>query len=179
MYIADLHIHSRFFPGHQPRRGSPPPGLVGAAQGHWAGGHRRFHPPRLARRAAGTAGSGRRGTYTLREDLRLPQEAPGPAPYFVVTGEISCIYKRHGKTRKVHNLLLLPSLEAAVFQLFEGKGLTLGCAESCTGGLIAKRMTDLSGVSAVFRGGVVSYATGGEAQPSWGCLRRCWTSSGR
>ena len=39
------------------------------------------------------------------------------------------------------------------------KGLTLGCAESCTGGLIAKRMTDLSGVSAVFRGGVVSYAT--------------------
>lgn len=53
------------------------------------------------------------GLYTLREDLRLPQEAPGPAPYFVVTGEISCIYKRHGKTRKVHNLLLLPSLEAA------------------------------------------------------------------
>ena len=32
---------------------------------------------------------------------------------FVITGEISCIYKRHGKTRKVHNLILLPSLEAA------------------------------------------------------------------
>ena len=27
--------------------------------------------------------------------------------------EISCIYKRHGRTRKVHNLILLPSLEAA------------------------------------------------------------------
>ena len=54
----------------------------------------------------------------------------------------------------------VPSLEAAVFQLLKEKGLTLGCAESCTGGLIAKRMTDLSGVSAVFRGGVVSYATG-------------------
>ena len=53
----------------------------------------------------------------------------------------------------------VPSLEAAVFQLLKEKGLTLGCAESCTGGLIAKRMTDLSGVSAVFRGGVVSYAT--------------------
>lgn len=46
-----------------------------------------------------------------------------------------------------------------MFQLLKEKGLTLGCAESCTGGLIAKRMTDLSGVSAVFRGGVVSYAT--------------------
>ena len=53
----------------------------------------------------------------------------------------------------------VPSLEAAVFQLLKEKGLTFGCAESCTGGLIAKRMTDLAGVSAVFRGGVVSYAT--------------------
>ena len=34
-------------------------------------------------------------------------------PRFVVTGEISSIYKRGGKTRKVHNLILLPSLEAA------------------------------------------------------------------
>ena len=53
----------------------------------------------------------------------------------------------------------VPSLEAAVFRLLQEKSLTFGCAESCTGGLIAKRMTDLSGVSAVFRGGVVSYAT--------------------
>ena len=53
----------------------------------------------------------------------------------------------------------VPSIEAAVFRLLQEKGLTFGCAESCTGGLIAKRMTDLSGVSAVFRGGVVSYAT--------------------
>ena len=53
----------------------------------------------------------------------------------------------------------IPSLEAAVLALLKEKGLTLGSAESCTGGLIAKRMTDLSGASAVFRGGVVSYAT--------------------
>ena len=31
----------------------------------------------------------------------------------MVTGEISSIYKRDGKTRKVHNVILLPSLEAA------------------------------------------------------------------
>ena len=36
-------------------------------------------------------------------------------------------------------------------------GLTLSCAESCTGGLIAKKVTDISGASAVFHGGVVSY----------------------
>ena len=37
------------------------------------------------------------------------------------------------------------------------KGLTLSCAESCTGGLIAKSLTDIPGCSDVFYGGVVSY----------------------
>ena len=37
------------------------------------------------------------------------------------------------------------------------KGLTLSSAESCTGGLIAKRMTDVSGASEVFLGGCVTY----------------------
>jgi uncharacterized protein (TIGR00375 family) len=32
---------------------------------------------------------------------------------FIVTGEISSIYKRDGRVRKVHNIILLPSLEAA------------------------------------------------------------------
>ena len=51
------------------------------------------------------------------------------------------------------------SIAAQVLALCRERGLTLSAAESITGGLIAKRMTDLSGVSAVFRGGVVSYAT--------------------
>lgn len=38
------------------------------------------------------------------------------------------------------------------------KGLTAATAESCTGGLVAKKITDLAGVSEVFVGGVVSYA---------------------
>ena len=51
----------------------------------------------------------------------------------------------------------VPSLEAAVLALLKETGCTLGCAESCTGGLLAKRITDLPGASAVFMGGVVSY----------------------
>ena len=42
-------------------------------------------------------------------------------------------------------------------RLLLGLDLTLSAAESCTGGLIAKRMTDLPGASRVFKGGVVSY----------------------
>jgi PncC family amidohydrolase len=37
-------------------------------------------------------------------------------------------------------------------------GLTVGCAESCTGGFVAKLITDIAGSSGYFRGGVVSYS---------------------
>jgi nicotinamide-nucleotide amidase len=49
------------------------------------------------------------------------------------------------------------SLEAVCLRLLKEKGLTFAAAESCTGGLIAKRLTDLPGASRVFMGGVVSY----------------------
>lgn len=42
--------------------------------------------------------------------------------------------------------------------LFHTSGLTLALAESCTGGMIAARVTDIAGCSAWFRGGVVAYS---------------------
>ena len=49
------------------------------------------------------------------------------------------------------------SLEEAVLAILKEQGKTVSFAESCTGGLLAKRLTDLPGASQVFRGGVVSY----------------------
>ena len=43
-------------------------------------------------------------------------------------------------------------------------GQTLVTAESCTGGLIANRLTDVSGASEVFRYGFVTYANEADAQ---------------
>ena len=50
------------------------------------------------------------------------------------------------------------TLEEQVVKTLNEKGLVLATAESCTGGLIAKRITDVSGSSAVFNCGIVSYS---------------------
>ena len=48
-------------------------------------------------------------------------------------------------------------MEEAVFALMEQNGMTFAAAESCTGGELAKRFTDIPGASAHFLGGVVTY----------------------
>jgi PncC family amidohydrolase len=49
-------------------------------------------------------------------------------------------------------------LEITVGRLLAEAGLTLGTAESCTGGLIAHRITNVAGSSSYFLGGIVAYA---------------------
>ena len=49
------------------------------------------------------------------------------------------------------------NLEEVALAALKERSLTFSCAESCTGGLIAKRLTDLPGASAVFKGGAVTY----------------------
>ena len=46
-----------------------------------------------------------------------------------------------------------------VVALLQEKNLTVASAESCTGGLIAKRLTDIAGCSSVVAGGAVTYQT--------------------
>ena len=51
------------------------------------------------------------------------------------------------------------TLEEFVAKLLTTKQMTLATAESCTGGRIAQKITEMSGASAYFKGGIVSYAT--------------------
>lgn len=115
MYIADLHIHSHF--SRATSRDCDLAHLDRAARNKGVGlvGTGDFtHPAwRAAMREALIPAE--EGLYLLRGESRLPAEAAGadePAR-FVVTGEISTIYKKNGKTRKVHSLILLPGLDAA------------------------------------------------------------------
>lgn len=49
------------------------------------------------------------------------------------------------------------SLEQAAAQALTARGLTLSVAESCTGGLLSKRITDVAGASKFYKGGACTY----------------------
>ena len=51
------------------------------------------------------------------------------------------------------------TIEHAVLTVLRARGLTLGVAESLTGGLMGARICDVPGASDVFRGSIVSYAS--------------------
>ena len=113
MYFADLHIHSRFSRATSRDCDLPHLDWWARRKGITLIGTGDFTHPAWRAELRDQLEPAGEGVYALRSHLRLAEGAPGPTPRFVVSGEISCIYKHHGRTRKVHNLILLPSLEAA------------------------------------------------------------------
>ena len=114
MYIADLHIHSKYS-----RATSRDCDLAHLDAGMRMKGVQLLgtgdftHPAWRAEMQTALEPA-EEGLYRLRREYRLPgawQNAQDPR--FLISGEISTIYKKDGKTRKVHHLILLSSLEAA------------------------------------------------------------------
>lgn len=115
MHIADLHIHSRYSratskdctPEHLDlwarRKGI---GIVGSGD---------FTHPAWRQELEEKLEPAGNGFYVLKDEYRIadPFLADTVRPQFVITGEISSIYKKNGKVRKVHSLILLPGLEEA------------------------------------------------------------------
>ena len=113
--IADLHIHSRFSMATS-KEGTPENldswarkkgiSLIGTGD---------FTHPVWREELKERLVSEGNGLYRLRDEYvkEESRKFPGEGTRFVVSGEISSIYKKNGKTRKIHNVILLPSLEAA------------------------------------------------------------------
>jgi DNA helicase-2/ATP-dependent DNA helicase PcrA len=117
--IADLHIHSRFSIATGQEADLEHLDLWGRYKGvQVVGTGDCTHPGWLAELAAKLLPVDE-GVYGLKPELALPLEIKGPAwegvapVRFVLTGEVSSIYKKGGRVRKVHLLLVLSGLDAA------------------------------------------------------------------
>ena len=129
----------------------------------------------IASRTVKTFGIGESAAEALLRDLMNALHNPTLAPYAKPTGTELRI-TAHAATEEEAYALIAPveeqvkeilgehvigvnvnSIQEVCLNLLKEKALTLGTAESCTGGLIAKLITDLPGASAVLKGGIVSY----------------------
>lgn len=114
MYIADLHIHSKY--SRATSRDCTPEHLDLWARRKGIGllGTGDFTHPAWREELKQKLQPAEEGLYVLREEFRLEDPtAGGEHPRFVLSGEISSIYKKNGRVRKVHNVILLPGLAQA------------------------------------------------------------------
>ena len=113
--IADLHIHSRFSMATS-KEGTPENlDFWARKKGISLIGTGDFTHPVWREELKERLVSEGNGLYRLRDEYvkEESRKFPGEGTRFVGSGEISSIYKKNGKTRKVHNVILLPGLEAA------------------------------------------------------------------
>lgn len=115
-WLADLHIHSHFSRATGRQLNLEQLDLWAAYKGlALLGSGDCTHPGWLAEISARLQPV-EAGFYTLKPEYRQtipPRPDRDQTPVrFVISGEISSIYKKNGKTRKVHTLVLLPSLAA-------------------------------------------------------------------
>ncbi|MCI8828288.1 MAG: competence/damage-inducible protein A [Ruminiclostridium sp.] len=129
----------------------------------------------IASRTVKTFGIGESAAEALLRPLMNRLENPTLAPYAKPTGTELRITARAATQAEAMAMIApveeevkailgdkvigvdVSSIQEVCLALLRERGLTLGTAESCTGGMMASLMTDLPGASQVFRGGVVSY----------------------
>jgi uncharacterized protein (TIGR00375 family) len=116
-FIADLHIHSHF--SRATSKSLVPEELFVWAQkkGITVIGTGDFTHAGWLSELQEKLEPAENGLYQLKPELqetlsdRVPGSCSSPVR-FVLSGEISCIYKRGGRTRKIHNLILMPDFES-------------------------------------------------------------------
>lgn len=115
-FLADLHIHSPY--SRATSRHSNLAGLTG-----WAGvkgiqviGTGDFTHPGWFKELREQLVPAEQGLFKLAQPAiapALPGVTPSPDIRFLLTAEVSCIYKRYDQVRKVHNIIFCPTLDQA------------------------------------------------------------------
>ncbi len=118
MFHADLHVHSRFSRACSKNCDIPSLAWWARRKGLTVVGTGDFTHPAWAEELRATLEPAERGLFELRPDLarRLGRDSPPSCPRpvrFMLSTEISTIYRAGDRTRKVHHLLYAPTLDAA------------------------------------------------------------------
>jgi nicotinamide-nucleotide amidase len=92
----------------------------------------------------------------VRLVLTAPVDDAAAARRVEARADELCVQAREAIGRSVYGTGDEP-LEVRVLNALRRRGMTVAFAESCTGGILQKRTTDVPGCSDVFRGGVVAY----------------------
>ncbi len=115
MFISDLHIHSKY--SRATSRDCVPEylDLWARKKGIVLIGTGDFTHPAWRAELREKLTPSEEGLYALKEEFRLEGigNSADSRPRFMVSGEISTIYKKNGRVRKVHSLILLPGLDEA------------------------------------------------------------------
>ena len=116
-FIADLHIHSRFSRATSRALNAEELSLWASKKGISVVGTGDITHPEWVKELKERLVEAEDGLFRLRPDSEktildvLPSSCQRP-PRFILSGEISCIYKKDGRTRKLHHLVLLPDFNA-------------------------------------------------------------------
>ncbi len=114
-FIADLHIHSKY--SRATSRDLNPENLWKWAQlkGISVVGSGDFTHPQWLKELEDKLEPAENGLFSLKESFRtdeIPQSCSADVS-FMLSAEISCIYKKNDKTRKIHSVVLAPGFSAA------------------------------------------------------------------
>ncbi len=117
-FIADLHIHSKYSRATAKNLDLEHVYLWAQYKGIHIVGTGDFVHPKWFKELEEKLEPAESGLFKLKAEYAKPLDAQIPPSCraqvrFMLTVEISNIYKRHGKVRKVHNLIFTPSLKAA------------------------------------------------------------------
>ena len=118
-YIADFHVHSKYSRATSKELDLEHLSLWGKRKGILVVGTGDFTHPGWLAELKEKLEPAEEGLYVLKEEFRTAVEEgeflpPGaPEVRFILTVEISSIYKKGGRVRKVHNVIFAPDLEVA------------------------------------------------------------------
>lgn len=116
-FIADLHIHSRFSRATSRSLNPEALSLWGKKKGIGVIGTGDCTHPEWVKELKEKFEESETGLFRLKPEYQANADSgplPGntPDPLFILSGEISCIYKKNDKTRKIHHLILMPDFES-------------------------------------------------------------------